>query len=448
MADVQSIDTSLEDAPGKFAQVALERHKQEGLNLAVRARWAAIAVIAVLLPFLNPRIEVLYSLALLALVALNGWFLRRVGRVGRSGAELFFIAFDVLLLTFALLFPNPFNSDPWPTSVVYEFQTFMYYFVFLTLGTLSYSWRTILALGHWSVASWLVGTALIWWLGVTYPQISAGIAQAFPSDTLMAQFVDPNNVNWDRRIQEVVVLLICCYTLALTVRRFETLLLGNAGLERERANLSRYFSPNVVHELSHNDEPLKQIRNQDIAVLFVDIVGFTALSANRPPEEVIRLLRQFHGRMEAEVFAHDGTLDKYLGDGLMATFGTPVAGPCDASNALRCARAMMRAMEGWNDARESEGLPAIHASFGIHYGPVVVGDIGANRLEFAVIGNTVNVASRLEALTRPLGVSLIVSDDAYAKALSEKVTKPHDPLDAVGEHVIRGLDAPMVIWTA
>lgn len=433
------------DAPQRFAQTALTRHKQEGLELAIRARWIALAVIAVLLPFLNPRIEVVYSLFLLGLIALNGWFLRRVGRVGRSRRELAFIAVDVILLTFALIAPNPLSQDTWPTTIVYQFQTFMYYFVFLCLGTLSYSWRTLMALGHWAAACWLLGSAIIWWFGITYPDMTTNIVGIFPQDALMASFLDPNNVNWERRAQEVVVLLICAYTLALTVRRFERLILGNAGLERERANLSRYFSPNVVAELSNNDEPLKQIRDQNIAVLFVDIVGFTAMSADRAPVDVIRLLRQFHGRMEAEVFAHGGTLDKYLGDGMMATFGTPLVGEEDCANAVRCALAMVRAMEAWNDARESDGLPPIHASFGVHYGPVVMGDIGANRLEFAVIGNTVNVASRIEALTRPLDKILIVSDDAFAQAGVEgfKRQASFDPLPA---QAIRGLDHPMRMW--
>ena len=101
--------------------------------------------------------------------------------------------------------------------------------------------------------------------------------------------------------------------------------------------------------------------------------------------------------MEEAVFAHGGTLDKYLGDGLMATFGTPFASERDALNALDCARAMMDSVARWNETRAARGEPPIRASVGLHYGPAVLGDIGANRLEFAVIGNTVNVASRIEA---------------------------------------------------
>ena len=95
----------------------------------------------------------------------------------------------------------------------------------------------------------------------------------------------------------------------------------------------------------------------------------------------------------------------------MATFGTPFAGEADASNALRCAQAMMVAAERWSGERKAAGEAPIHVSFGLHYGPVVLGDIGLTCLEFAVIGSTVNVASRLEALTRPLDCALVASDD-------------------------------------
>src|SRR6202012_4779916 len=113
-----------------------------------------------------------------------------------------------------------------------------------------------------------------------------------------------------------------------------------------------------------------------------------------------------------------GTLDKYLGDGLMATFGTPFAGDADAGNALRCAQAMLATIAQWNAERDSAREPPIKVSFGLHYGPVVLGDIGMTCLEFAVIGSTVNAASRLEALTRALGFSLVASDDlvTHAKA--------------------------------
>ncbi len=432
----------------RYTEQALERHKREGLDLAIKARWIALAVVAVMLPFLNPQWEVLYYHGLLLILVANGWVARRVGRVGTSRLELLVLAIDLLVMTIALTAPNPFADSKWPTAMSYEFGNFIYFFIILAGGTLAYSWRTIIAIGHWTAFLWISGAGLVWYFGKTYPELSDAAEAVFGFDPNLLQLMDPNNVEFDIRVQEIVVFLLAAYTLALTVRRFNLLLLNNASLERERANLSRYFSPNVVEELSKNDDPLKQIRTHNIAVLFVDIVGFTNLAADEHPEQVIGMLREFHQRMETEVFSHNGTLDKYLGDGLMATFGTPVASEKDAVNALSCAKGMMQTMEQWNAERRAAGEPEIKAHFGIHYGPVVLGDIGVNRLEFAVIGNTVNVASRLEKLTREIDAGIAISDNARAQAIRE--TSETDPVLAGfvnrGPKHIRGLDKPIDVW--
>src|SRR5438132_4340705 len=110
--------------------------------------------------------------------------------------------------------------------------------------------------------------------------------------------------------------------------------------ERARVNLSRYFSPNLVDMLADRDEPLGPVRRETVAVLFVDIVGFTRMAELMPPETVVTMLRQFHDRMTAAIFACGGTVEKYIGDAIFAVFGLPSAGPDDAANALRCADGM------------------------------------------------------------------------------------------------------------
>ena len=184
-------------------------------------------------------------------------------------------------------------------------------------------------------------------------------------------------------------------------------------------------------------------------MLFVDIVGFTAFADRRTADEVVRTLREFHALMEQEVFRHSGTLDKYLGDGLMATFGTPFVGKADAINALRCAQAMMAAADRWNNRRKTAGETPIRVSFGLHYGPVVLGDIGLTCLEFAVIGSTVNAASRLEGLTRALDCALVASDDLVRQARTEldSAEAVFRPLMAQPPQTIRGLEQPIAIWT-
>jgi adenylate cyclase len=433
----------------EFAQAALAAAKQEGLRLAVRTRYVALAVIACLLPIINPAWEQLYYVVLLGLFALIGWAQVRVGRVGVSRPELALLFCDLALLTVVLLGPNPLGSGHWPAAMQLHFGNFIYFFVLLSGATLAYSWRTVVTVGTWTAALWMIGVAWVWWQPDPNPALTARVAAAVGSDHRLFQLISPNSIQLGPRIQEIVVFMIVAVTLAVAVRRSSDLLIRHAAVERERGNLARYFSPNVVEELSRHDEPLRQVRTQNVAVLFVDIVGFTAFADARTPEEVVRTLREFHALMEQEVFRHSGTLDKYLGDGLMATFGTPFVGETDAINALRCAQAMMAATDHWNEQRRAAGEPPICVSFGLHYGPVVLGDIGMTCLEFAVIGSTVNVASRLEALTRSLGCALVASDDLVRRArveLGEAAAAFH-PLVVHPPQTIRGLEQPIAIWT-
>jgi adenylate cyclase len=431
-----------------YAEAALADAKRQGLLLAVRARWVALAVIGIISPIVFPEWEVLYYEAILLLFALIGWAQLQVGEVGRSRRELLLIFCDLALMTFILVVPNPWRAVDWPVAMQFHLGNFIYFFVLLAGATLAYSWRTVVAFGVWTSGLYII--AILWaWFQPTDPALTERLRAAIGGDMRLLTIIDPSSLNIPGRVVEIMVLLIVAATLALAVRRSSDLLLRHAALERERTNLARYFSPTVVQELSKNDEPLKQVRTQKVAVLFVDIVGFTAYADGKNPEEVIGTLREFHALMEHEVFEHGGTLDKYLGDGLMATFGTPFSGMSDAWNALTCAQAMIVTVAELNREREQKGETPIRAGFGLHYGSVVLGDIGAHRLEFACIGATVNAASRLEALTRQLNCALVASD-----ALIEQVRKEIGEAEASLARLvrqpaqsIRGIEQPITVWT-
>ena len=433
----------------KFAEAALADSKREGLWLAVRARWVALAVIALTLPIMNPHWEVIYYIVSLGLFAVIGWAQLKVGKAGVSRPELFLMFCDLALLTFIAVVPNPWSPGGWPIGMQFRFNTFIYFFVLLATAPLAYSWRTVIAMGTWTAALWAVGVGWVWLQPETHAALAERVRAAVGSDVRMFALIDPTAVHIAARFQEIVVFLIVAVTLAVAVRRSNALLVSHAGIERERTNLARYFSPNVVEQLSKNDEPLKQVRTENVAVLFADIVGFTAYADGRNPAEVIGTLRRFHERMEREIFRHEGTLDKYLGDGLMATFGTPFPGASDAGNALRCAQTMLGTIDDLNRERRHRGEPPIRISIGLHYGQVVLGDIGLNRLEFAVIGTTVNAASRLESLTREFGCAIIASDDLVQRASAETSSSDADFTHLVAQppQAIRGLEQPLGIWT-
>ncbi len=431
-----------------YIRAALEEHKRRGVEMAVLARWIIMPIVALFLVLVYPSPSQLYYVAILAILCVNGFFIRRFARVGRSQAEVGLIMFDLVLMTFGMVYPNPFDQQDLPVPLIYQYDNFQYFFIILAAGTLAYSWRTVFGIGVWASVIWLGGAGLAWYFMTPNEDLARVMGEALADWPHVRDLYDPNSIGFRFRIQEAMVFLMVAAILAQSTRRFYQMLDHNADLARERANLSRYFSPNVVAELSQNDEPLKQVRTSQVAILFIDIVGFTRLAAGREAVAVIELLRGFHGRMEQEVFRHGGTLDKYLGDGLMATFGTPVAGAHDGSNALACARAMVRALDQWNLERKRRGEDTLDAGIGIHFGEVVQGDIGANRLEYAVIGTAVNVAARLEGMTRELQARIAMSDSLCQRVHAEgRMGDLLEGFTLQTDQTLRGLQGPINVWT-
>jgi adenylate cyclase len=221
--------------------------------------------------------------------------------------------------------------------------------------------------------------------------------------------------------------------------------------ERARNNLSRYFSPNIVELLAAQDEPLGAGRRETVAVLFADIVAFTQMAELMAPEDVLAMLREFHTRMTAQIFASGGTVDQYMGDGILAVFGATEASPNDAASALNCAEMMLETLEVWNHEREEKGDARLDIGIGLNYGPVVLGDVGSEHgMSFTAIGDTVNTAARLQVLTRSLKTQLVVAD-AVVRAIQESspqiAAERIGRLEDLGEHSLRGRTSPVRIWT-
>ncbi|MGI8812654.1 MAG: adenylate/guanylate cyclase domain-containing protein [Pyrinomonadaceae bacterium] len=169
--------------------------------------------------------------------------------------------------------------------------------------------------------------------------------------------------------------------------------------EVARANYSRFMPEYVVKQLLENPNSFRLGGvNQSITVLFADIRGFTALSENEKPEKVVGLLNRYFSAMTEIIFMHGGTLDKYTGDGLMAIFGAPTASDEDALNAVKAAVTMQKRLTTLNAELRAEGFEQISVGIGLHTGEATIGYIGSDkRSEYTAIGDTVNLASRLES---------------------------------------------------
>jgi len=150
-------------------------------------------------------------------------------------------------------------------------------------------------------------------------------------------------------------------------------------------------------------------------VLFSDLRDFTTLAEKMDTPEIVALLNDYFEEMVGVVFEHGGTLDKYIGDGLMVYFGAPVAQDDHAARAVRCALAMQERLTGFNAAKNTRA--PLLMGIGIHTGPAVVGSIGAShRREYTAIGDTVNVAARIEQLCKPLNETILISEDTRSRS--------------------------------
>jgi PAS domain S-box-containing protein len=222
--------------------------------------------------------------------------------------------------------------------------------------------------------------------------------------------------------------------------------------ERARTNLARYFSPKIAEMLAANDHPLGEVKEQNVAVLFADIVGFTRLSETLEPKQVMDLLRDVHRWMEEMIFKWDGSIEGYIGDEVIAIFGFPEISETTATRALSCAYDLLDAAHNWNQERIQKGLPDVQIRVGVQYGPVVIGDVGTEDfVEFTVIGDTVNVASRLQKATRALHCDLVVGQDLVSASQlenePENFKKLLERMSHYGSYQIRGRNKQVEIWT-
>ena len=211
---------------------------------------------------------------------------------------------------------------------------------------------------------------------------------------------------------------------------------------RQRRRLSRYFSPAVVNEIirQKDDLNLSSDRRQ-MTVLFSDIRGFTSLSEHMPPEDVVAFLRKYLTVMTEVVFKHGGTVDKYVGDAIMALYNVPFATPDHAARAVRTALEFQQRLPSLTERFAARYGGKLACGVGINTGDAVVGTIGSEqRLEYTAIGDTINVGARLETLTKDFGVSVIISESTYLEVKGLFVTRD------LGEVKVRGKDKPVRIY--
>lgn len=181
-------------------------------------------------------------------------------------------------------------------------------------------------------------------------------------------------------------------------------------LQRLQISFARFAPQEVVDRIAAIGVPTAA-EKKDVTILFADLVSFTRLGEELAPDVLVKVLNDYFARMSRVISEHRGHVSKFIGDGLLALFGALEANPWQANDAVHAALAMRAELERYNDALAAAGLPQLAFGIGVHRGVAVAGIIGSHELmEFTLIGNAVNVASRIEHLTRRHGVDILVTD--------------------------------------
>jgi len=219
-----------------------------------------------------------------------------------------------------------------------------------------------------------------------------------------------------------------------------------------RRMFSSYVSPKIVDELMNNPEKARLGgERREVTILFSDIRGFTSFSEKREPEEVVSMLNEYFKEMTDIIFRWDGTLDKFVGDEIMAFWGAPVDQPDHAELAVRCALDMSDRLNALQQRWQEEGKPVLDCGIGINTGSVLIGNIGAagKKMDYTAIGDHVNLGARVEALTRDFNARILITEYTFARIrhLIDAGSLGH--IDVVeGEPVkVKGKDIPVRIYS-
>jgi len=291
-----------------------------------------------------------------------------------------------------------------PAAFYLKAPTLLYFFIFIALRALRFQARFVIAAGISAALGWAALTLFV----------LSGIGGPAVITHDYVQYMTSNVVLVGAEIDKIVAMLTVTAILALAISRAQRLLVRSVSESQAARDLSRFFDPSIASRITGADLHIKpgdgELRHA--AILTVDIRGFTALSAALPPAEVVRLLQEFQSRFCPIIQANGGVIDKFLGDGILASFGAVIPSPSCAADALRATDALSQSAVAWAGEHRSAGLSEIRIGIGIAAGEVVFGAIGDEaRLEYTVIGDAVNLAAKLEAQNKIEG-SIALCDAA------------------------------------
>lgn len=318
-----------------------------------------------------------------------------------------------------------------PASFYLKSPTLLYAFIFIALRALRFEAAYVLLAGFTAAAGWLtlLGYAVFWDDGMS--DVTRNYVEYTMSHKILL------GAEFDKVISIVVVTLI----LALVIVRARRLLINSVAQATAAEDLSRFFSPEIAEQITHSESWIEpgtgEARNA--AILHCDLQGFTKLSMEKPANEVISLLAEYQSRMVPVIQRHGGTIDKFLGDGILATFGAAVSTNHYAADCLKAMEDLINEAAQWSLDRTAVGNQGMTIRFTSAVGPIVFGAVGDDsRLEYTVIGEPVNLAAKLDKHAKDEKAHAITTHDAVELAKSQGYM-PNIPLELRENREVHGV---------
>jgi len=320
------------------------------------------------------------------------------------------VVFDMLLLmvliwSFHLQYQQP-------ASFYLKAPTLLYVFIFIALRALRFEARFVLLAGVVAAVGW--GVMIVYVIAID------------PTDTMITRnyvtYMTSNAILLGAEFDKIISILLVTGIIAVALQRAKGLLVRAVTEQTAARELSRFFDPEIAARIKGSEQEIRAGTGElrDAAILNLDMRGFTKLVGQASADEVVGLLAEYQARMVPVIQKHGGTIDKFLGDGIMATFGATLPSETYAADALAALEEALREARDWQAERKAEGRPSPNVNGAVATGRILFGAVGdETRLEYTVIGDAVNLSAKLEKANKDLGARAVCDAASYELALQQ-----------------------------
>ncbi|HMB75748.1 MAG TPA: adenylate/guanylate cyclase domain-containing protein [Kiloniellaceae bacterium] len=322
-----------------------------------------------------------------------------------------------------------------PPSFYLKAPTILYVFIFIALRALRFEARFVILTGLAACLGW--GALMLY------------VLKSNPADSMITRdyvaYMTSNAILLGAEFDKIISILLVTTIIAVSLFRAKRLLIRAVSDQAAAQELSRFFAPEVAAKIKGSDREIRagsgEIR--EAAILNLDMRGFTRFAATASPDATMSLLSDYQSQMAPVLRKHGGSIDKYLGDGIMATFGAATPSTTYAADALRALRECMAVAAEWQADRRRRNLPCPAVNGALASGPILFGAVGdERRLEYTVIGDAVNLSAKLEKANKETGARALCDGLTYERALAQGYEAEEDMPRLQGIEVA-GLEAPI-----